>query len=172
MIFWKKNHKSVIKKQSIKSPIYANTASIGDFMHIEEKYNIKKIIIEIIGTIVGSFVMAIGISLFLLPNQLSSGGISGIATITYYLLNIPMGTMILIINIPLFIFAIFKIGKSFFIKSMIGTIFLSVFIDMLDKAEPLTNDRFLACIYGGIVIGLRNSYHLKSKLFHRWNGFS
>lgn len=135
-------------------------------MHIEEKYNIKKIIIEIIGTILGAFIIAVGVSLFLLPNQLSSGGIAGIATITYYLLNIPMGTMILLINIPLFILSIYKIGKNFFIKSMIGTITLSVFIDFLDKIEPLTQDRFLACIYGGIIIGLRNSYYFKSQFIH------
>lgn len=136
------------------------------FMHIEEKYNIKKIIIETIGTILGAFIIAVGVSLFLLPNQLSSGGIAGIATITYYLLNIPMGTMILLINIPLFILSIYKIGKNFFIKSMIGTITLSVFIDFLDKIEPLTQDRFLACIYGGIIIGLRNSYYFKSQFIH------
>ena len=52
--------------------------------------------------------MAIGVSLFLLPNQLSSGGIAGIATITYYLFNIPMGTMILIINVPLFYYQFIK----------------------------------------------------------------
>lgn len=137
-------------------------------MHIEEKFNIKKISIEIAGTILGAFIMAIGVSLFLLPNQLSSGGISGIATITYYLFNIPMGTMILIINVPLFLFSIFKIGKSFFIKSLIGTISLSVLIDYLDKLEPLTNDRFLACVYGGIIIGLRDSNSFKGKFFYRW----
>lgn len=130
-------------------------------MHIEEKYNFKKAIIEILGTITGAFIMAFGISEFLLPNQLSSGGISGIATITYYLLNIPMGTMILIINLPLFIFAFYKIGKVFFVKSIIGTISLSYFIDLLDTLEPLTNDKFLACIYGGIIIGLRNSDYTK-----------
>ena len=124
--------------------------------------NIKKLAIEIIGTIVGAFIMAVVVSLFLLPNQLSSGGIAGIATITYYLLNIPMGTMILLINVPLFLFSIYKIGKSFFVKSLIGTIALSAFIDFLDKLEPLTNDRFLACIYGGIVIGLRYSTYIKS----------
>ena len=43
-------------------------------MHIEEKNNIKNIIFDIIGTIIGAFIMAIGVSLFLLPNQLSSGG--------------------------------------------------------------------------------------------------
>lgn len=114
--------------------------------------------------------MAVGVSLFLLPNQLSSGGIAGIATITYYLFNIPMGTMILLINIPLFILSIYKIGKSFFFKSMIGTIALSVFIDFLDRLEPLTEDRFLACIYGGIIVGLRNSHYLKSQFFYRGNG--
>ncbi|MCI8471140.1 MAG: YitT family protein [Clostridia bacterium] len=123
---------------------------------------VKKFAIETLETIIGAFIMAVGVSLFLLPNQLSSGGISGVATITYYLLNIPMGTMILVINVPLFILAIYKIGKSFFIKSMIGTVFLSIFIDFLDQLEPLTNDRFLACIYGGIVIGFRNSYYFKS----------
>ena len=136
-------------------------------MHIEEKFNIKKASIEIAGTILGSFIMAIGVSLFLLPNQLSSGGIAGIATITYYLLNIPMGIMILFINIPLFILSIYKIGKSFFIKSIIGTVVLSVFIDILDRLEPLTNDRFLACIYGGIIIGLRNSDSFKSEFINR-----
>ena len=123
-------------------------------MHIEEKNNIKNIIFDIIGTIIGAFIMAIGVSLFLLPNQLSSGGIAGIATITYYLFNIPMGTMILIINVPLFLLSIYKIGKMFFIKSLIGTVSLSVFIDILDRIEPLTHDRFLACVYGGIIIGL------------------
>ena len=130
-------------------------------MHIEEKINIKRIIIEIGGTILGAFIMAIGISLFLLPNQLSSGGISGIATITYYLFNIPMGSMILLINIPLFLFSGYKIGKSFFIKSVIGTIFLSIFIDILDKIEPITHDRFLACVYGGIIIGIGTAIILK-----------
>lgn len=131
----------------------------------------KKLGIEILGTIVGAFIIAIAVSLFLLPNQLSSGGISGVATITYYLLHIPMGTMILAINVPLFMVAIYKIGKSFFVKSLIGTIALSIFIDFLDKLQPLTSDRFLACIYGGIIIGLRNSFDFEGEFFHWWNRF-
>ncbi len=136
------------------------------------KNEIKKIIIEIIGIIVGSFVMAIGVALFLLPNQLSSGGVSGLATIMYYLLNIPMGKTILAINAPLFLISVFKIGKKFFIKSLIGTFCLSIFIDMLDKIEAMTDDRFLACIYGGIIIGIRNINNFESKWFNRRNRFS
>ncbi len=127
------------------------------------KINIKNIILEFLGTILGSAIMAAGISFFLLPNQLSSGGFSGIATIAYYLLHIPMGIVILTLNIPLFLIAIYKIGKKFFIKSLLGTLSLSVFIDFFEKFKPLTNDRFLACIYGGIVIGIGTSIILKSK---------
>ena len=132
-------------------------------MKKEEKASVKKILKEIIGTIVGSFIMAVGIALFLLPNQLSSGGIAGIATITYYLLKIPMGTVIIAINIPLFLFSMYKVGKMFFLKSTLGTVAMSVFIDLLDKIEPLTNDRFLACIYGGILLGLGTTLLLKAE---------
>lgn len=130
-------------------------------MYLEERYNIRKIVIESIGTILGALIIAFATSLFLLPNQLSSGGFSGIATITYYLFNWSMGKVIFILNIPLFIISIYKLGKSFFIKSIIGTISLSLFIDILDKFKPLTNDRFLACIYGGIIIGLGTAIILK-----------
>ena len=126
------------------------------------KTKIKRYILEILGTILGSVIMAFGIANFLLPNQLSSGGFSGIATITYYLLKIPMGTMILILNIPLFILARYKIGTEFFLKSIAGTISLSIFIDLFDKYPAITNDRFLACIYGGIIIGIGTAIILKS----------
>lgn len=141
-------------------------------MLFKEKYNIKKLIVEILGIILGAFIMAVATSLFLLPNQLSSGGVAGIATITYYLFNLPMGTIMVLINVPLFIISIFKIGKSFFIKSMIGTAALSLFIDILDKITPLTKDRFLACIYGGIIMGIRNCNYIKSKCINRRNRFS
>lgn len=122
---------------------------------------VKKAIVEAAGTVAGSAIMAFGIASFLLPSQLSSGGVSGIATITYYLLNIPMGIMIMIINIPLFIFAGYRIGKEFFIKSLIGTVSLSLFIDILDKYPPITTDRFLASIYGGAIIGIGTAIILK-----------
>ena len=130
-------------------------------MDIKQK-EIKTLIFEILGTVFGAFIMAIATSLFLLPNQLSSGGFAGIATILYYFLNIPMGITILAFNIPLFLFAGYKLGKSIFVKSIIGTTSFSVFIDLLYKLQPLTQDRFLACIYGGIIIGLGTAIILKS----------
>lgn len=122
---------------------------------------VRKAIVDGTGTVIGAAIMAIGVSSFLLPNQLSTGGFSGIATITYYLFNIPMGAMILILNIPIFIFSGVKIGKEFFVKSLIGTASLSFFIDIFDKFEPVTTDRFLACVYGGVIIGIGTAIILK-----------
>ena len=126
------------------------------------KGNLKSFVIEIFGTVLGAFIMAFSVSLFLLPNELSSGGFSGIGTILYYLFNIPVGTTILILNVPLFIYATFKIGKRFLIKSIVGTVSLSFFIDYLDKLTPLTQDKALACIYGGILTGLGTAIILRS----------
>ena len=129
---------------------------------IKEKSKIKTIAIETIGTIIGATIMACATSFFLLPNQLSTGGFSGIATIFYYFLNIPMGTTILAFNIPLFLYAAYKLGKIFLIKSIIGTTTFSIAIDIFDKLPVLTQDRFLACIYGGIIVGLGTAIILKS----------
>jgi uncharacterized membrane-anchored protein YitT (DUF2179 family) len=122
----------------------------------------KKFFIEVIETIIGAFIMAMAVSLFLLPNELSSGGFSGIATIIYYILKIPMGVTIVALNIPLFIFATFKIGRLFLAKSIIGTISLSLFIDLLDKVKAFTNDKFLACVYGGILTGIGTALILRA----------
>lgn len=129
---------------------------------IKYKLIIKKYMFEIFLIAVGAFTMAIGTSLLLLPNKLSSGGFAGIATITYYLFNWSMGTVIVLLNIPFFIIAFIRIGKEFVIKSIIGTVMLSLFIDLLDKIQPLTNDRLLACIYGGILLGVGTSLILRA----------
>ena len=66
-------------------------------------------------------------------------------------------------NIPLFLIAGYKIGKGFFVKSLIGVISMSIFIDILDIITPITNDKVLACIYGGILTGIGTALILKSQ---------
>lgn len=125
------------------------------------KVIIKQNIIEIVNLILGCIIMAFGVSVFLLPNKLSSGGFSGISTILYYLLNVPIGATMLILNIPLMILAYFRIGKKFLIKAILGTILLSIFLDIFEKIPPFTTDRFLACIYGGIASGIGTALVLR-----------
>ena len=128
---------------------------------LKYKESLKKNIIGIIAIVAGSFIMACSTVFFLLPNQLSTGGFSGIATIAYYFLNFPVGTAMIFLNLPLFLIALFRIGKKFLFKSIIGTISLSFFIDVLEKFNAVTTDRLLACIYGGILMGVGTSIILK-----------
>ncbi len=127
-----------------------------------EIVRIRKNIIQILHIIIGTSLIALATSLFLLPNQLSGGGFSGIATITYYLFKFPLGLTVLVLNIPLFILSIFKNGKKFFINALLGTLFLSFFLDFFDSFKALTEDRFLGCIYGGIIAGIGTAIVLRT----------
>lgn len=140
-------------------------------MDFKTKRNIIKLrttIIDLIQIIVGTAITAFSTTLFLLPNQLSSGGFSGLATITYYLFKIPLGTTVLILNIPLFILSFIKNGTKFFLNAIIGTVLLSFFLNMFESLNPITNDRFLSCIYGGIISGIGSAIILKARASTRW----
>ncbi len=124
---------------------------------------IKGYLKNLIMIIFGCLIMAIGTSMFLLPNKLSTGGVTGISTIVYYLFKIPVGTFTLILNIPILIFTFYRLGKTILINSIIGSVVYSVFMDMLDKLPAFTNDGLLASIYGGIFLGIGTGIVLNSK---------
>lgn len=100
---------------------------------------------------------------FLLPNQLSTGGFSGIATILYYFLNINMGLTTILLNIPFLLIAYTKIGKGFILRAIIGTVLLSISLSVFENLGPLTTDRFLGCIYGAILMGLGTALVLRAE---------
>lgn len=134
-------------------------------MEFKEKrkiINIKKFIINLIQTLFGTAIMAIAVDLFLLPNQLSVGGFSGIGTIGYFLFGLPVGTTVFVLNIPLFLMALIKNGRRFFLDSLIGTISLSVFLNLFENINIVTHSGFLACIYGGVLSGIGNSIVLNA----------
>lgn len=109
-------------------------------------------------TIVGSFIFGVGYSIFLGPNGLNAGGISGLSAVLIELVNpegkipfLKVGTLTILINLPLFAIGGLKIGKKFFFGSLLGMGLSSVVMDSVQVAivlEPL-----LASIYGGVVVG-------------------
>lgn len=113
--------------------------------------------------LIGCMLMGFSTGQFLLPNQLSTGGFSGIATILYYLLNIDMGLSTILLNIPFFIIAYIKIGKSFVFRAISGTVLLALSLSIFENLGPLTTDRVLACIYGGIIMGLGTAFILRAE---------
>ena len=127
----------------------------------KEELKARKIIKEYSIITIGALIMAIGVSLFLLPNELSTGGFSGLGTIAYYIFKFPLGVTTLVLNIPLLLIAYFRISKELFLKSIYGTVALSLFIDVVDKLQPIIEDKFLGCIYGGILMGVGTAIILK-----------
>ncbi|WP_230868669.1 YitT family protein [Iocasia frigidifontis] len=122
---------------------------------MKKKKKIKRLLFDILGITVGSALAALSLVIFLIPNRIAAGGISGLATIIYYLTEFPVGILTLVLNIPLFIAVIKVLGLSFGIRTIYGMITFAVFIDLFQPVVPvLTHDLLLATIYGGIVGGL------------------
>lgn len=111
---------------------------------------IKKYILAIIGGII----VGVGVGLLLLPLKLSTGGLSGVSTLLYYLLNINAGVTTLILNIPLFIIAIKMFGINYSIRTLCSMGALSVTLMLLENISPLTNDLLLASLFGGGITGV------------------
>jgi uncharacterized membrane-anchored protein YitT (DUF2179 family) len=116
----------------------------------------KKNIFDYLMILAGSLIMAASLMLFLVPNKVSAGGVSGISTILYHMFNWPAGVTMLAMNIPLFILGVRIFGKKFGMKTLWGIIWISLFSDLIDvvlKLPPVTEDPILATVYGGLLLG-------------------
>ena len=111
--------------------------------------------------IIGAVFMGMSTANFLLPNQLSTGGFAGISTIVYYLFKFPAGNVLIALNVPLLLLAFFRINKGLFFKSILGTLILSISINLFEGFGSATSDRLLASIYGGIIMGIGTATVLK-----------
>ena len=107
--------------------------------------------------IVGSAIMAVGYSLFLIPHHFVPGGVSGIAIIVNYFSRLPVGTMIMVLNIPVFVFGIKLMGRRYGLRSLLGMVISSLLIDFFYevlKLKSATDNAVLAAIYGGFLLGI------------------
>lgn len=106
------------------------------------------------GILIASLLYAISIALFLDPNQLAPGGVSGIAIIVNHLTKLPTGTLILMMNIPLLALGMWKLGFKFVLSTLVAVISSSIFTDLLAPYGPLTRDPLLAACAGGALLAV------------------
>lgn len=128
----------------------------------------RKIAEDYMWLVLGAAITAAAISFFLVPYKLAPGGITGVATVLFYLLGerVPAGVIILLLNVPLFAFGYKLIGRKFIVKTLVSTVLMSVLIDL---TEPLARkftemlspesmadrpDYLLYSIFGGFIMGL------------------
>lgn len=105
--------------------------------------------------LLGSAIFALGFDLFLGPNDLNAGGVSGIAMVLVHLLGFgSVGVVTLLINLPLFVVGGLKIGKRFFLGSLVGMVSSSLLLDAFATVPAISVEPLVAGLYGGILCGL------------------
>jgi len=105
--------------------------------------------------LLGCTMFALGFDLFLVPHGLNSGGISGLSMVVVKVLGFgTVGTVTALINLPLFAIAGLKIGKKFFLESLIGMVFLSIAIDLCALIPAPQTEPLIGTIYGGVLCGI------------------
>lgn len=118
------------------------------------KFSLKRGITDYLFITAGCFLISLGMNVFLVPNQISAGGLSGLATVFLYLFKIPLSVTNLVFNIFLFIFGYKFLGKASVIKTVFGVLFLSFFLELTLLLPKYSENIFVSSIAGGFLAGL------------------
>lgn len=118
------------------------------------KNHIKREIFRYVCLFAGSIIAAIGLEIFLVPNNIIDGGVIGISIIASYLTGFPLSAFIIILNLPFLIFGYKQIGKTFVFSSLFSIVSLSFWLTIFTPIPGLTSDILLASVFGGIVLGI------------------
>lgn len=96
----------------------------------------RDLALDLLCMVVGSIIYAVGVNGFTAPNNIAPGGVTGVATMLNYLFDTPIGTVILVINIPIILWAIVEIGYKLVAKTMVAIVLNSVMIDVVALFMP------------------------------------
>nr|WP_217367140.1 YitT family protein [Brevibacillus sp. AF8] len=133
--------------------------------------------------VLGSLVLATSFNLFLNPNQIASGGVSGLSTILHNLFGFSPAVVQWALNIPLFLLGFKLLDRQYSMKAAVGSIVLPLCVMLTSHLQPLTTNLLLASIYGGIGVGLgigivfrgrgsTGGFSIASQILHKYSGIS
>lgn len=103
---------------------------------------------------VGAVLMGVALSVFMVPFKIAPGGASGLATVLHYLTGLRVSVLIPLINIPIFIIGIIRLERDFLVKSVFGTVVLSIATETAAILPPPTSDPLISAVFGGAVMGI------------------
>lgn len=119
-------------------------------------------IYELFQITIGAFLMGAALSIFLVPLKIASGGVSGLATVLHYVTGMRTGFLIILINVPILILGFWAFDIKFILRSLYGTVMLSLSTELMSFISAPTQDMLLACAFGGVIMGLGIAQVLKS----------
>ena len=103
---------------------------------------------------IGILLAAIALEVFLIPNKIIDGGITGVSIILSFLTNINLSIFIIILNVPFLLLGFRHLGKNFLIQSTVAMELFSVLLEIFKQVDVVTNDVLLATVFGGILLGI------------------
>lgn len=116
--------------------------------------SIRHILTDLLFDVMGSCLFAIGMQMFVAPNQIAPGGFSAIAVVLNYLFGIPIGTCSFLLNIPVLLLGLKFLGKTFTVKTMTTVVVMSILTNAMYYAvPPYSGDALLAALFGGAMMG-------------------
>lgn len=129
-------------------------------VEIEQEYEkkkeiektVKQRILDYVIITLASITYAMGVSLFIDPNNMAPGGVTGIAIILSRLMPFETGTLIMLINIPIILLGMWKFGLRFIVSTFYAIVMTSIFTNIFASFEPATNDILLAALAGSVLI--------------------
>lgn len=113
-----------------------------------------KLLERVFFLLLGAILVAVGLEIFLVPNHIIDGGITGISIILAHITGIRLGVFLFLLNVPFLIVGYRQIGKTFALSTLFSIIVLSVTATLLVPVPGLTNDLLLAAVFGGIIVGI------------------
>ncbi len=114
----------------------------------------KKRILDYVLIAMGSMILAFSIDFFLAPFKISTGGISGVSVVLFYLFKIPLSVTILALNLLLFFFGYRALPREAIPKSIAGVVLLSLFLELFEGFSFGEENLLLASVFGGILVGV------------------
>ncbi len=119
-----------------------------------QKRNILSQVKRYVILFIGSIIYAVGLEIFLVPNNVIDGGVVGIAIMASHLTGLPLGLFLIAVNIPFIYLGYKQIGKTFTLATLFSIVSLSYWSNVFLPIPGLTNDLFLAAVFGGIILGV------------------
>jgi uncharacterized membrane-anchored protein YitT (DUF2179 family) len=118
------------------------------------KLPLSKVILRVIAITIGAILMATGLEIFLVPNHVIDGGITGISIMLAHISGWKLGLFLFILNLPFVYLGYKQLGKTFAFSTIYGIIVLSIFTSFFHPIPPFTEDILLATVFGGMILGI------------------
>lgn len=117
------------------------------------KNHFYKNCIDLLMLSIGAIIAALALEIFLIPNTILDGGVTGISMIISRLTNVPLSMLVLLCNIPFIYIGYKNLGKGFFMRAVYSMSLFSIMLYLMRGLSPFTDEILLATIFGGVMLG-------------------